>query len=94
MRNDIFRTYVYVVLGMFVLFDIAIIAADQFHDIQDITIEPVFQIVSTITSTGYTVTNFENWGTTVLVLVFLLMFTGRVPEARPEVPSLTASVAS
>ena len=75
-RNDIFRTYVYVVLGMFVLFDIAIIAADQFHDIQDITIEPVFQIVSTITSTGYTVTNFENWGTTVLVLVFLLMFTG------------------
>ena len=75
-RNDIFRTYVYVVLGMFVFFDIAIIAADQFHDIQDITIEPVFQIVSTITSTGYTVTNFENWGTTVLVLVFLLMFTG------------------
>lgn len=75
-RNDIFRTYVYVILGMFILFDIAIIVRDQFHDLQDITIEPIFQIVSTITSTGYTVTNFESWGTTVLVLVFLLMFIG------------------
>lgn len=75
-RNDIFRTYVYVILGMFVLFDIAIVAGGQLRSIQDVTIEPIFQIVSTITSTGYTVTNFESWGTPVLVLVFLLMFTG------------------
>lgn len=74
--NDIFRTYVYVIISMFVLFDIAIIMRNQVRDWQDVTIEPIFQIVSTITSTGYTVTNFENWGTTVLVLVFLLMFTG------------------
>ena len=40
------------------------------------TIDPLFQIISTITSTGYTVTDFENWGTFVLALVFVLMFFG------------------
>lgn len=75
-RNDIFRTYVYSVLGMLVLFDIAIVLGGNYRTLEDITIEPLFQIVSTITSTGYTVTNFEAWGFTVLVLVFVLMFVG------------------
>lgn len=75
-RNDVFRTYVYVVLVALVLFDIAIVARGQCFGPRDVIIEPLFQIVSTITSTGFMVTNFEKWGTTVLVLVFMLMFVG------------------
>lgn len=41
-----------------------------------ITIDPLFQIVSTITSTGFTVSNFENWGPFVLSLTFVMMFFG------------------
>ena len=33
-------------------------------------------IISTITSTGYAVVNFEAWGTFVLTLIFVLMFFG------------------
>ena len=40
------------------------------------TIDPLFQIISTITSTGLTITDFESWGTFVLALMFVLMFTG------------------
>ena len=51
-------------------------ANNQVHDWQSVTIDPLFQIVSTITSTGLTVGNFENWGSFVIALTFLLMFFG------------------
>ncbi len=40
------------------------------------TIDPLFQIITTITSTGLTASNFESWGPFVLALLFLLMFFG------------------
>jgi trk system potassium uptake protein TrkH len=41
-----------------------------------VTIDPLFQIITTITSTGLTADNFENWGPLVLSLSFCLMFIG------------------
>jgi trk system potassium uptake protein TrkH len=60
-------------LGLFV---IAIIANNQAHDWVAVTIDPLFQIVSTLTSTGLTVGNYENWGSFVVALTFILMFFG------------------
>ena len=75
-KSEVFRSYVYVVAGMMVLFVASIVANNQVHDWQSVTIDPLFQIVSTITSTGLTVGNFENWGSFVIALTFLLMFFG------------------
>lgn len=75
-RNDVFRTYVKVIFIMLVMFDVAIIYHNQAFSVKSLTLDPLFQIVSTITSTGYTVANFENWGTFCLSLVFALMFFG------------------
>ena len=75
-RNDVFRGYVVIVSAAYVLFALSIIAHGQVHSWEDVTINPIFQIVSTITSTGYTCTNFESWGTFVLSLTFVLMFCG------------------
>lgn len=74
--NDVFRTYVAIIVLMFVLFVISILYVGEAHTWADITVEPLFQIVSTITSTGFTVANFENWGTFVLSLTFVMMFFG------------------
>lgn len=74
--NDVFRTYVGIIALMFVLFVISILYVGEAHTWADITVEPLFQIVSTITSTGFTVANFENWGTFVLSLTFVMMFFG------------------
>ncbi len=74
--NDTFRAYLYIVGAMMLLFVFAIILNGQAVNIEAVTIDPLFQIISTLTSTGYTVTNFENWGTFVLALVFVLMFFG------------------
>lgn len=75
-ENDAFKTYLKIICLSFIVFIIAIIASGQVHSWSSITIDPLFQIISTITSTGYTVTNFENWGTLVLAVVFVLMFFG------------------
>lgn len=75
-HSDIFRMYIYVIIIMFVLFVLSIVVRRQVTSWESLTIDPLFQIVSTITSTGYTVANFENWGTFILTLVFILMFFG------------------
>ncbi len=75
-RNDTFRAYVVIILVMFVLFVISILSKGAFTGWKSITIDPLFQIVSTITSTGLTATNFEVWGPFVLSLVFVMMYFG------------------
>lgn len=75
-KNDVFRTYLGIIFGAYILFVIAICYHGQATSIKAVTLDPLFQIVSTITSTGYSVSNFEKWGTFVLSLVFALMFFG------------------
>lgn len=75
-RNETFRMYIRIILVMFVLFVIALVANGTGDSITSLTIDPLFQIVSTISSTGYTVDNFENYGTFIVTLVCVLMFFG------------------
>ncbi len=76
-RNHTFRAYLTVILSMFVMFDLALAFNHLVPDtIEAYTIDPLFQIVSTMTSTGYTVSNFESWGVFILALEFLMMFFG------------------
>lgn len=74
--NDVFRTYINVIFGMLVLFSITIYVRGEHQNWQSLTIDPLFQIVSTMTSTGFTVTNFEAWGPFALSLTFAMMFMG------------------
>ncbi|MCM1518112.1 MAG: hypothetical protein NC117_05685 [Pseudoflavonifractor sp.] len=75
-RNDTFRAYIRVVLIIFVIFVICILVKGQYSTWDNLTLDPLFQIISTITSTGYTVSNFERWGPLVMALMFMLMFFG------------------
>lgn len=76
-KNQTFRAYVKVIAVMFVMFDLALAFNHRVPDtIEAYTIDPLFQIISTITSTGYTVSNFENWGVFILSLIFQMMFFG------------------
>lgn len=74
--NDTFRAYVRVVLCVLVIFIICILVSGQYDSWDTLTLDPLFQIISTITSTGYTVSNFESWGPLVMALMFMLMFFG------------------
>lgn len=75
-RNDVFKTYIGVIGVMFVIFVLNILIYDDVTDWKDLTVKPLFQIVSTITSTGYNAVSFESWGPLVLALIFVMMFFG------------------
>lgn len=75
-RNDVFRAYIHIIVVAYIFFLIAILRRGLCTDIASVTLDPLFQIISTITSTGLTVSNFEEWGTFVLALLFVLMFFG------------------
>lgn len=76
-RNEVFKLYVGVIFAMFVVFDVAIFFnPDVPNTVSSLTIDPIFQIVSTLSSTGYTVANFDGWGSFLLGAVIIMMFVG------------------
>lgn len=74
--NDVFRAYVGLILIMLFGFVATIFLGGHATNWRDLTIYPLFQIVSTITSTGLTVCNFQAWGPFVMALMMVMMFTG------------------
>ncbi len=75
-RNEVFRTYLIIIGVMMLLFVSTIVMRGEVKSWRSLTIDPLFQIVSTITSTGFTVNNFEGWGPFILSLTFIMMFFG------------------
>ncbi len=75
-RNDTFMAYVKIIFVSYILFVIAIFAMGEARSAVDVTIDPLFQIITTISSTGLTASNFENWGPFVISITFILMFFG------------------
>lgn len=75
-KNDVLITYLKVILLATSSFIVAIVCFGQCHGWRDLTIDPLFQVVSTITSTGYVVPGFIKWGPFVLAVTFLMMLSG------------------
>ncbi|MDE6702602.1 MAG: TrkH family potassium uptake protein [Muribaculaceae bacterium] len=75
-RNDVFRTYVLAIVAFYALFVLSTIVRGDFHSWRDITVDPIFQVVSTITSTGYSPGNSHMWGSFVMALMLMMMFSG------------------
>lgn len=75
-RNDVLRAYVMLVFFNYLLTVISIIHSGNYSGWQTLTIDPIFHVVSAMTSTGFGAGNFEAWGELALVLTMLMMFFG------------------
>lgn len=75
-KNEVFRVYLKIIGLVFVLFVLSIVFNGVVNGWQSVTIDPLFQVVSTLTSTGYALPAFETWGSFVLGLTFVMMFFG------------------
>lgn len=76
LRNDVFMAFLKIIGVFYVLIVISIIAHGQYTGIKSVTVDPIFQIISAMSSTGFMVYNFESWGTFTLSLIFVMMFFG------------------
>ncbi len=75
-RNDVFRAYVYMIGVYYVMVVAAIIYRQHVTGWESVTIDPLFHIVSAMTSTGFSAGNWEGWGILVLTLTFFMMYIG------------------
>lgn len=75
-KNDVLRAFVILILINYLLTLISILHSGNFSGWQSLTIDPIFHIVSAMTSTGFGVGNFEAWGELSLVLTIIMMYFG------------------
>ncbi len=75
-KNDVFRAYVFIIVALYACVVVAIVAKGHYTGWQSVTVDPIFHIVSAITSTGYSAGDWEGWGLFVLTLTFLMMCIG------------------
>lgn len=75
-KNEVFRAYVVIIGVAFVLFVCGIIASGAVHGFKSLTLEPLFVIVSMLSSTGYLTSSYADWGPFIVSVTLLLMFFG------------------
>lgn len=74
MKNDALRVYIILILGAYIIFGFNILFHHLGNDLADYTIDPLFQAVSILSSTGLTEPDFHDWGSiSEIVLVFMMI---------------------
>lgn len=76
MSNSVFRTFGCICLGAFLLFLVNNAVRGGRWDLDHIFIYPMFHVVSAITSTGFSISEAEQWGPFSLFLTLMLMYCG------------------
>lgn len=75
-RNRIIRTLVMVIIVASVTIALSISACGGAADIKRLVIDPLFHVVSAITTTGFSVEGYESWGQYTLFVTVILMLIG------------------
>lgn len=76
LHNEVLRWYIAIIGVSYVVLVINILARGLAHNVVDLTIDPLFQAVSILSSTGLTEPDFGDWGPISVVLLVVMMFMG------------------
>lgn len=75
-RNDVFRAYLLIVGLSYLALLITLVLEDRIHSFGDALLVPIFHVVSSVTSTGYSLSDYASWGSFAMLLTMLLMIVG------------------
>lgn len=75
-KNEVLRIFVFTIFVCYALLTINVIIFDKAHEWQDFTIDPLFQAVSLLSSTGLTESDFFDWGPIAFILLIIMMGMG------------------
>lgn len=75
-RNEIIRWYIALILFFAIILAVNVLATGLMENIEDVTIDPLFQAVSILSSTGLTEPDFYDWGAIPIVVLIVMMFMG------------------
>lgn len=75
-KNDAFNWFCRVIIFGYIVFTVSIIGKGHVHSWQEVTIIPLFQSVSILTSTGLVVPHFNHWGSVPYIIMLIFMVIG------------------
>lgn len=75
-RNEIIRWYIFIILFFAIVLALNVLVTGLMKNIEDVTIDPLFQAVSILSSTGLTEPDFYDWGAIPVVVLIIMMFMG------------------
>ncbi|MCH5238926.1 MAG: TrkH family potassium uptake protein [Muribaculaceae bacterium] len=75
-RNEVIRWYIFFILVFAVILALNVLVTGLMNDIRDVTIDPLFQTVSLLSSTGLVEPDFYDWGALPVVLLVIMMIMG------------------
>lgn len=75
-KNDALKVYCWMILICYLTFSANIASKGLVTNVADITIDPLFQTISIISSTGLTEPDFFEWGPVATILLVVLMLMG------------------
>lgn len=76
LSNTTLRVYIWIIGISYIAFVVNVSINGLVDDINDVTIDPLFQAISILSSTGITEPDFHNWGPLAEVLLVIMMFMG------------------
>lgn len=74
--NEIIRWYISFILIFYAILTLNVWAHGLVNELEDVTIDPLFQAVSIITSTGLVEPDFYDWGPIALISLIIMMVMG------------------
>lgn len=75
-KNDTLRVYIAIIFACFLIFTLNIVINHLGNNWTDYTINPLFQAVSILSSTGITLPGFHDWGNISVVVLIIMMVMG------------------
>ena len=76
LKNTMFKCYLWIIIICYVGFVINIIIEGLAQNWEYLTIDPLFQTISILSSTGITEPDFHEWGSISVVLLLIMMVMG------------------
>ncbi len=76
LKNDVLKWYIAITLICYGLLTLNYVLTQQIDSWEDVTIDPLFQSISILSSTGLTEPDFFDWGPLAIVVLILMMFIG------------------
>lgn len=75
-KNETFRLYVKYVLGFSLIVAAILFFQGKSTNLENGLIDPIFQVISSSSTTGYIVEGYNSWGGPIVMIFLLLMFVG------------------
>ena len=76
LKNTTLRVYLWLIAGCYVVLTINVVFSGLVENVEDLTIDPLFQTISILSSTGIVEPDFSEWGSVATVVMVVMMFMG------------------